>query len=398
MKYTGTRHTEDGSGLVTEFPAFDETKSYSLIYTEGLYRLFYAVRQGLFCSVAQYVSDDLKSWRKLRDAVRGELGIDSVSAVVRNKKIFLVYVSSATAKCRLAVSKDGETFEKYPLAVIRKGAPCGAKLTYSDGNFYLIGNSAKGVLRAFRSPNCINWESHDIKLEGFDGEAEYPNLIGCKDTCMLYFVRNGAAYSVSGTADLNKGVFAVQGGAEFFDRAFPVRTLMLGPERPLFYAGYGRSLVLREADVCEGGFRMRVPAPQIEARRYIGGLSGAKVEGEGQDIPLPDGDCAVAFRAFSGSSGAVEVRFFGESAGCVTVGADKEKGIAYAACGDTRREIPLAAGEDLRFEAILLVSRTEIYLSDGAVALTLPPVAGKNARFRIVSDGITDADYSIYGI
>lgn len=380
----------------SEIPGFATAQGFGLVYSEGLFRLFVTVKRGLYTDVAQYVSDDLRSWRRIGDAVRGESGIDSVSAVIRNGKIFLVYVCGLFAKCKLAQSRDGENFDVYPVAVIPKGAPRGAKLTYSGGSFYLTGNSSNGEITAFRSPNCIVWEPHNIKLEGFEGEAEYPNFIGTTDGCYMFYARGGKEYCVRGKLDAVGGVFSCEGAGGFYDYAFPTRSIMLGPDRPMLYARFGDNVVFRDIVAGEKGLALRAPLTLLEARKYTGGKSDVEVAECFEPESAPQGDCAYAFGVMLSAAKKFEAVFTSRS-GALAVGLDREKAVVYCKCGDKYAEFPFGENK-LRFDAVLRNGYSEVFLADGKFALTLPALAGGERSVSVSADGLAYLDYSCYSV
>lgn len=381
----------------TDIPGFGAAAGFSLVYSEGLYRMFLTVKRGFLGDVAQYVSEDLCLWRRLGDAVKGEYMLDSVSAAVRNGKIFLVYVCGITGKCRLAQSRDGERFETYPLAVIPKGAPRGAKLTYSGGSFYLVGNSVKGELCAFRSPNCIVWEPHNIKIEGLDGDVEYPNLIGAQGRCFMFYARSGKTYRVSGKLDAEGGRFTADGEAEFFDNACPVRTVMFGPDRPLLYARFASSVIFREMTAGTEGVKWRAPVVLLEARKYTGGVSDAEAAECFEPVDTPASDCAYAFSVRLSKASEASVSFSSASGEKLTVGADKDKAVVFCRCGETYSEYPYE-GDRLRFDAVLRRGYSEIFLAEGKFALVLPAVAMSGRVLSVNANGLAYIDYSCYEI
>lgn len=383
--------------IFSDIPGFGEAEGFGIVYSEGLYRMFLTVKRGLFCDVAQYVSEDLRVWKRLADAVRGERRIDSVSAVVRNGKIFLVYVCGLNGKCKLAQSRDGENFETYPLAVIRKGAPRRAKLTYSGGAFYLTGNSVKGEICAFRSPNCIVWEPHNIKLEGFDGEVEYPNFIGVPGGCFMFYASSGKTYRIGGKLDAEGGRFTADGEAEFFDNACPVRTVMLGPDRPLLYARFASSVIFREMTAGTEGVKWRAPVVLLEARKYTGGVSDAEAAECFEPVDTPASDCAYAFSVRLSKASEASVSFSSASGEKLTVGADKDKAVVFCRYDDTYTEYPLE-GDKLRFDAVLRGGYSEIFLAEGKFALVLPAVAMSGRVLSVNANGLAYIDYSCYEI
>ena len=385
------------SAVFSDIPGFGVAEGFGIVYSEGLYRMFLTVKRGLFFDVAQYVSEDLRSWKRLADAVSGERRIDSVSAVVRNGKIFLVYVCGLNGKCKLAQSRDGENFETYPLAVIRKGAPRRAKLTYSGGAFYLTGNSVKGEICAFRSPNCIVWEPHNIKLEGFDGEVEYPNFIGVPGGCFMFYARSGKTYRIGGKLDAEGGRFVAEGDAVFFDNACPVRTVMLGPDRPLLYARFASSVVFREMTTGAGGVGWRAPVALLEARKYTGGVSGAEAAECFEPKDMPATECAYAFAVQLSKASEISVTFASASGGKLTVGVDKEKAVVSCRYGDTYTEYPFE-GAELRFDAVLRRGYSEVFVADGKYAITLPAVAAVGRTMSVSANGLAYVDYSCYEI
>lgn len=213
----------------------------------------------------------------------------------------------------------------------------------------------------------------------------------------MFYASSGKTYRIGGKLDAEGGRFVAEGDAVFFDNACPVRTVMLGPDRPLLYARFASSVVFREMTTGAGGVGWRAPVALLEARKYIGGVSDAEAAERSEPEETPSMECAYAFALQLSKASEVSVIFSSASGGRLTVGVDKEKAVVFCRYGDTYTEYPFE-GDKLRFEAVLRGGYSEVFLADGKYAITLPAVAAVGRTMSVSANGLAYVDYSCYEI
>ena len=252
----------DNKILFNSIPAFSGEKGFSVVYLSGEFHLFFSVSSAFKSIVLHFVSEDCYEWTEKEVALMHKGYVDSVTACVKNGKIYLYYaVKNAFFKTniRLAVSKDGENFEPYPNAILKNTAFSEIKTFYSSGKRWLIGSEQKGVVPACFSEDGVEWVKRDLDVTAEDGEiVEYlgsPSpFTACGKTFVAYSMFGG--HIVESSVDLAEGKIVLgEKVLETYSENF--RSMMLGEGTPLVFFGCGESLIPVEVIDNNGlGFRV----------------------------------------------------------------------------------------------------------------------------------------------
>lgn len=247
--------------LFNSIPAFSGDKGFSVVYLNGEFHLFFSVSGAFKSNVLHFVSEDCYEWTEKNVALTHKGCVDSVTACVKNGKIYLYYaVKNLIFKTniRLAVSKDGENFDPYPSPLLSNTALSEIKTFYSAGNRWMIGSEQKGIIPAYFSEDGIQWKKRDLLVAAKDGEiVEYVGspspFTACGKTFVAYSMFGG--HVVEADVDLTEGKIVLgEQALETYSENF--RSIMLREGTPLVFIGCGKSLIPIEVLENDGvGFR-----------------------------------------------------------------------------------------------------------------------------------------------
>lgn len=248
--------------LFNSIPAFSGEKGFSVVYLNGEFHLFFSLSSAFKSIVLHFVSEDCYEWQEKDVALVYKGYVDSVTACVKNGKIYLYYAVKnilLRTNIRLAVSKDGEFFEPYPNALLKNTLLSEIKTFYSSGKRWMIGSEQKGIVPAYVSEDGTEWIKSDLTVLANDGEImDYLGSPSPFTACGKTFV----AYSMFGghvvEADINLSEGKITLGKKVLETySDNFRSVMLREGTPLIFIGYESTLTPIEVFENEGvGFRL----------------------------------------------------------------------------------------------------------------------------------------------
>lgn len=269
--------------LFNDLPFFKGDKAFSVIYLDGEFHLFFACSKAFKSVVLHYASYDCFSWEEREVALVHNGYVDSVTAFTQNGKIYLCYAVKNVfmlTDIRIATSKDGETFEPFPNAIIKNTSLRDIKSFYSESCRWLVGSENKGSFPAYFSKDNFTWEKSALTNVVKEGEiADYlgsPSpFVACGKTYVAYSMQGANVKEVE--IDLTKGELTL-GKTILETYGESMRSLMVREATPLIFIGCGSSLVPVEVYGTEQdlGFRLYRDALKSAKLRVDNGLEENK--------------------------------------------------------------------------------------------------------------------------
>lgn len=286
---------------------FCHAGGFSVLYADGIFRVFYPVPTVYGGYIACAESTDGNNWSAIKKVVVGT-DATSCTAIRKNGKTFLFYAERGAL--RLAVGgRDGE-FDKFPGAIISSGIPKGIRLTVADGKKYLFTDGKKGKLDCYVSDDSFDFVKRKLEIKGLNGKIYDPNFYGIGQKTRLVYSDGKTTKEVEGRLDLSSMVFEVESSSGESD-ADCVRTAFVSDGKFMRFERYGGELSGIEAHIVADGARYFSEIERSENVTPEGAINYSVCNGS---VVLPDsvGATAYRFRLYGedGKAG-VRVRFTG---------------------------------------------------------------------------------------
>ncbi|MBO7155942.1 MAG: hypothetical protein J6V83_00895 [Clostridia bacterium] len=251
-----------------ELPEFYSALSYSVVYKDGRFHLFYIVKRSLIAyEIMHFASESAYEWEFIGVVNTSKLPIESITGYAKNGKIYLLYTVRSLpfmgSDLYLAVAKDDENFIVFPNPIIKNSKLNDIKTFYYQGLRYVIGSEIKdGIMPIACSDSDTEWIESNIGVERegwiniLNGVIAEPSVFGAMGaTYLLNTACNGVVISKC-ELDLEAGVIKVHEALRESE-ADNARSVMVGEGRPIIFEKSGGVLYPIEVFGKEDGLGFR---------------------------------------------------------------------------------------------------------------------------------------------
>lgn len=224
-------------------------KTIGLIFNEGMYYLFYAVKgkKGIYyCTSIDLVS--FKDEKVLHTDEECEGG----SIVIKNDKIYIIYSTLRNSMIKLVTLNLSGEVEKYPIPLISQKGLSQPKVFHDGNKYYLVAMKARGIIGIFHSTNLLSWE-HSFDISSLQKFApEYPTLQMMGNKWVLFFQSGSNFLYTIGEVDFENKRANFEGQKLALDNLKSPRVNVIGDGRSILLGVIGDKVVMREIWANEG--------------------------------------------------------------------------------------------------------------------------------------------------
>ena len=234
-----------------ELPEFYSALSYSVVYKDGRFHLFYAVKRSIISfEIIHFASETAFEWEFMGVVATSRFPIESCTGYAKNGKIYLLYSVKALpfigSEIYLTVTKDDENFTVFPSPIIKNSKLTDLKTFYYQGLRYLVGTEIKGDLMPIAySTNDTEWveSALSVEREGWinilNGLIVAPSIFGAiGKTYLLNSACNGVVVSECNFDEAGLKVYEALRESE----ADVAKSVMIGEGRPVIFEKSGEVL------------------------------------------------------------------------------------------------------------------------------------------------------------